>query len=81
MAKKANPIAPAPAPESYGAAVTELERLIAELESGQLPLEALLGRYQRGTALLDYCRRQLQAVEDQIKVLDENGDAKPWQAE
>ena len=39
-------------PASYGEAVQQLEQLIAGLESGQLPLEELLGHYQRGTELL-----------------------------
>lgn len=73
--------APAPEPENYGAAMHELEQLVAELESGDLPLEDLLGRYQRGNALLAYCRTKLKAVEDQIKVLDEDGTTTPWQGE
>lgn len=73
--------AAAPPPENYGAAVRELEQLVVELESGELPLEALLGRYQRGNTLLAYCRAQLQAVENQIKVLEEDGTVTPWQSE
>ena len=57
-------------PATYGEAVTELEQIIESLESGQLPLEALLSQYQRGAALLARCREQLQAVEDQVKRLD-----------
>lgn len=68
-------------PASYGDAVRELEQLIAQLESGQLPLEELLGQYQRGAELLAYCRERLQAVEDQVKVLDDSGAAKPWSEE
>jgi exodeoxyribonuclease VII small subunit len=67
-------------PASYEAGLQELERLVNELESGQLPLDRLLGSYQRGAALLTYCRDKLQAVEDQIKVLDA-GTLKAWSAE
>lgn len=64
-------------PESYESAVLELEQLIASLEGGQLPLDQLLSGYQRGAQLIQYCRSRLQAVQDQIKVLD--GDTlKPW---
>ncbi|MGI4778635.1 MAG: exodeoxyribonuclease VII small subunit [Janthinobacterium lividum] len=70
----------APAPVSYEAGLQELERLVSELESGQLPLDKLLGSYQRGAALLAFCRDRLQAVEDQIKVLDA-GTLKSWSAE
>lgn len=65
-------------PASYGDAVEQLEALIASLESGQLPLEELLGQYQRGAALLKYCRERLQAVEQQVKLLDDDETVKPW---
>lgn len=64
-------------PASYEAALKELEVLVADMESGQLPLAQLLTGYQRGAELLAYCRAQLDAVEQQIKVLD-NGALKPW---
>jgi exodeoxyribonuclease VII small subunit len=67
-------------PASYEAGLQELERLVNELESGQLPLDRLLVSYQRGAFLLSHCRDRLQAVEDQIKVLDA-GTLKPWSAE
>ena len=42
-----------------------------------MPLDQLLGGYQRGAALLKFCRDRLEAVENQIKVLDD-GVLKPW---
>jgi exodeoxyribonuclease VII small subunit len=67
-------------PASYEAGLQELEQLVTELESGQLPLDQLLGSYQRGAALLAFCRDMLPAVEDQIEVLDA-GSLKVWAAE
>jgi exodeoxyribonuclease VII small subunit len=64
-------------PASYELALQELEQLISSLEGGQLPLEQLLSGYQRGTALLQFCKARLEAVQDQIKVLD-GGQLKPW---
>ncbi len=64
-------------PISYEAALKELEGLVQQMESGQLPLADLLSGYQRGAELLGYCRAQLDAVEQQIKVLD-NGALKTW---
>ena len=72
--------APFKTPATYEAALEELEQLVALIESGQLPLEQLLTGYQRGAELLAFCRDRLQAVEDQIKVLDE-GALKPWTQE
>ena len=72
------PVAPSVAmPASYEAAMAELESLTARLESGDMPLDQLLTGYQRGASLLQYCREKLQAVEDQIKVLDD-GALKNW---
>jgi len=71
---------PAPAgadPASYEAALTELESLVATMEAGQMPLEGLLTTYRRGTELLSFCRSRLEAVEQQVKVL-ENGQLKAW---
>ena len=65
------------APVSYEAALKELEGLVQQMESGQLPLADLLSGYQRGAELLSFCRAQLDAVEQQIKVLD-NGALKSW---
>jgi len=79
----ASPAAPssdalAPAlPETYEAALQELESLVGRLESGQLPLDQLLSGYQRGAQLLQFCRSRLDAVQTQIKVL-EGTELKPW---
>ena len=67
----------ASAPASYESALQELETLVQRMEAGQLPLADLLSGYQRGAELLSYCRAQLDAVEQQIKVLD-NGALKNW---
>ena len=67
-------------PASYADAVQQLEALVARLEAGQLPLEELLGEYQRGAALLAYCRERLQAVQQQVQVLDENAAPQEPQA-
>jgi exodeoxyribonuclease VII small subunit len=74
------PKQPLKTPASYEAALEELEQLVGLIESGQLPLEQLLTGYQRGAELLAFCRDKLQAVEDQVKVLDE-GVLKPWTQE
>jgi exodeoxyribonuclease VII small subunit len=66
-------------PERYEDALAELESLVARMESGALPLDQLLGHYQRGAQLLALCRTRLDAIEQQVKVL-EDGQLKPWDA-
>ena len=68
---------PASSPLSYEQAVAELEQLVQSMEDGRLPLDQLLQGYQRGAALLTLCRERLQAVEQQVKILDD-GQLKPW---
>ena len=79
MPKTAAAKAPAP-PANYEAALQELEQLVAALDAGQLPLDQLLAQYQRGAELLRFCRSQLDAVEQQIRVF-ENGSSQPWSAQ
>ncbi len=74
MPKSAKPTPP----QSYEQALAELEQWVAAMENGQLPLDQLLHAYQRGAELLSYCRTQLQAVEQQVKVLDE-GQLRAWE--
>jgi len=64
-------------PVSYEAALAELEKLVAEMEGDQMPLDGLLASYHKGAELLAFCRAQLEAVDNQVKVL-ENGQLKPW---
>ena len=78
MPKSPAPPSTPPMPASYEAALQELEQLVGQLESGQMPLDQLLAGYQRGAALLAFCRDRLTAVEEQIKVLDD-GVLKPWE--
>ena len=77
MVKSSAPTPPAPLPASYEDALAELERLVGAMEGGQLPLDGLLEGYRRGAELLAFCRGRLEAVEQQVRVL-EDGQLKPW---
>lgn len=65
-------------PETFETAMTELTELVAKMEAGQLPLEASVVAYQRGSELIQYCAAQLEKVEQQVKILDA-GMLKPFQ--
>lgn len=59
--------------------MAELEALVAQMEAGELPLEASVAAYKRGTGLVKFCASQLDKVESQVKVLE--GDMlKPFAA-
>ena len=68
-----------PEPERYEDALSELERLVQAMEASNLPLDSLLDNYRRGAQLLELCRARLQAVEVQVKLL-EDGQLKDWAA-
>lgn len=77
MSKRASAPTPMAEPASYEAAVAELDQLVQAMEGAQLPLEQLLDGYRRGAELLTWCRARLEAVEQQVRVLD-NGQLQPW---
>ena len=57
-------------PENFEAALTELERIVGEMETGQMPLEASLSAHKRGTELLQYCQSKLQDAQQQVRLLE-----------
>ena len=75
MSRKASSTTPEPV--TYEQALAELDRLVQQMEGGQLPLDQLLDGYRRGAELLGLCRSRLQAVEEQVKLLDD-GKLVPW---
>jgi exodeoxyribonuclease VII small subunit len=69
-----------PSPESFEQAMDELAQLVTQMEGGQLPLEASVAAYARGSELVRYCAAQLEKVESQVKVL-EGEMLKPFSAD
>jgi exodeoxyribonuclease VII small subunit len=67
MSKK---LPPTDQPTSFEAAMADLEKLVAQMEAGELPLEASVAAYKRGADLVRYCTMQLDKVEQQVKVLE-----------
>lgn len=55
---------------SFEQAFAELETIVAQMESGQMSLEASIAAYQRGNALLQSCQKALADVEQQVQILN-----------
>ena len=70
MPKKLTADATAAAPVSFEEAMAELATLVAHMEAGQLPLDASVAAYARGSELVKFCAAQLEKVESQVKVLE-----------
>jgi exodeoxyribonuclease VII small subunit len=58
------------APASFEQAMQELELLVAQMEAGELPLEASVAAYKRGSELVKFCSSQLDKVDHQVKLLE-----------
>jgi exodeoxyribonuclease VII small subunit len=57
-----------PAP-SFEATIAELEAIVAQMESGNLPLEQSITAYKRGAELLQLCQQSLSNAEQEIRIL------------
>jgi exodeoxyribonuclease VII small subunit len=53
-------------------ALKKLEGIVEAMESGDLPLEALLARYEEGTRLVKICQEKLGEAELKIRQLEKN---------
>ncbi|MEK7408091.1 MAG: exodeoxyribonuclease VII small subunit, partial [Acidobacteriota bacterium] len=47
----------------------ELEKVVKELESGDLPLERALELFEKGVSLSGACRKQLEEAETRLEIL------------
>ena len=56
---------------TFDTALAELERTVAELEAGGLPLEQTIARYERGVALEQRCEQLLADAELRVRRLVE----------
>jgi len=55
--------------ESFEASLDELEKVVKELEAGDLPLERSLELFEKGMALSETCRKQLENAETRVEML------------
>jgi exodeoxyribonuclease VII small subunit len=55
--------------ESFEASLSELEKVVKELEAGDLPLERSLELFEKGMALSETCRKQLENAETRVEML------------
>ena len=54
---------------SFETSLDELEKLVKELESGDLPLDRSLDLFSRGMLLSETCRKQLEEAETRVEQL------------
>jgi len=74
----------AQAAPGFEAGLEELERVVKELEGSELPLERALELFEKGVALSDKCRKQLEEAETRVEILlkkNEKLTPEPFQPE
>jgi len=55
--------------ESFERGLEELEKVVGELEAGDLTLERSLELFERGMGLSESCRKQLEEAETRVEML------------
>lgn len=58
-------------------AMQSLDTLVSDLESGQLPLEEMVGAYERGMSLLRVCRARIDTARRRVEAINLNLEGKP----
>lgn len=62
-------------PPGFEASLGELENVVKQLESGDLPLEKALELFEKGMLLSESCRKQLEEAETKVELLTRRGNA------
>ncbi|MEQ1947780.1 MAG: exodeoxyribonuclease VII small subunit [Bryobacteraceae bacterium] len=69
MPDKEKSAASAETPATFEAGLHQLESIVKEMESGDLPLERAIELFERGMKLSETCRKQLEDAETRVEIL------------
>ncbi len=61
---------------SFETSLKELEKIVAELEKGELPLESQLKSFEKGVGLSRECMKRLEEIERRVELLMQSSDGK-----
>ena len=62
---------------NFESAMDRLEKIVEQMESGKLPLEDLIVRYEEGMKLVKICQERLANAEQKIEIITRNSAGKP----
>jgi exodeoxyribonuclease VII small subunit len=74
MSSKSKPPVAEP---NFEKAMDRLEAIVEQMETGKLPLEDLIVRYEEGMNLVKVCQERLTNAEQKIEVIARNNAGKP----
>jgi exodeoxyribonuclease VII small subunit len=63
-------------PMNFEGAMDRLEAIVEQMESGKLPLEDLIVRYEEGMSLVKVCQERLASAEQKIEIIARNSAGK-----
>ncbi len=70
---------------TFEQAIQRLEKIVADMEGAELPLEDVLKKYEEGTRLVRFCNLKLEEAEKKIEILAKKPDGtvalEPFEAE
>src|SRR6201998_1076461 len=61
---------------NFEGAMDRLEAIVEQMESGKLPLEDLIVRYEEGMNLVKVCQERLTSAEQKIEIIARNSAGK-----
>ena len=61
---------------NFESAIDRLEAIVEQMESGKLPLEDLIVRYEEGMNLVKICQERLANAEQKIEIIARNSAGK-----
>jgi exodeoxyribonuclease VII small subunit len=59
---------------TFEQAIQRLEKIVADMEAAELPLEDVLKKYEEGTRLVRFCTQKLDEAEKKIELLTKKTD-------
>ena len=62
---------------NFEGAMDRLEAIVEQMESGKLPLEDLIVRYEEGMGLVKICQERLASAEQKIEIIGRDSAGKP----
>jgi exodeoxyribonuclease VII small subunit len=62
---------------NFETAMERLEKIVEQMESGKLPLEDVIVRYEEGMKLVKICQERLAAAEQKIDIITRNNAGQP----
>ncbi|MCU0592228.1 MAG: exodeoxyribonuclease VII small subunit [Desulfobacterales bacterium] len=65
------------AKKTFEQSIKQLEQIVTELESGELPLELAIKKFEEGMELSRFCSQKLEETERKITLLMQDGAGRP----